>query len=178
MESTWMGQQVQSSTLSAAPSLETVEEAVFGNTDLWIDNSGAIGTTQITGTLMAAEINISDTGVREVPTADGTNYYTNIKYSRPSIDFSLTFELENVETAVSTARSKFESDTIQVFQIHVPGSGTSNVKFRFAGRYTDFGDYTNDNGNTSVQVGGRVIYSIADSLFFEMDVINSLATLP
>ena len=177
MEATWMGQQSQTSALTSSIALLDVQECVFGSTSIYIDASGGtVGSTQLNGVLMAAEINISDTGIREVPTADGTNYYSFHKFAMPTIEFSFTFELENTENAVQNARTAFKADDIKLFQLTIPG-GTSSVEFSWAGRYNSISSYSNDNGNTSVQLGGIATYSPTDSLFFEATVTNSRATL-
>lgn len=178
MGATWMGQQVSSSTLTPALSLLAVDEAVFSNTQVYLDDTGGtIGTTQLTGSVMSAEINIANTGIMEVPTADGTNYYTNHKIGRPEITYSLTLELESDNNYVSTQRTKFETDVIQLIQFTIPGTGSNSIEFRFAGRHTEFGDYSDNSGNTTVQIGGRVVHSTTDSLYFEADVINGRASL-
>ncbi|MEM7133431.1 MAG: hypothetical protein AAF702_44455 [Chloroflexota bacterium] len=178
MESTWMGQRLVPSTLTPALPLLDVEQALFGNTQLFIDPSGGtIGTTQLNGVLMQAEINCTNTGIQEVPTADGTNYYSQHKLVGPEMDFSLTFELEDTANAVDTARAAYRAQTPQLIQLLVPGTGGRSIRMRMTGRYTDFPSYTNDNGNTSVQIGGTVSYNSTDNLFFECQVINNRANL-
>lgn len=123
MESTWMGQQVTTGAMTGALALLDVEEILFANTALTIDASGGtIGTTAISGVMTAAEISISDTGIREVPTADGSSYFTQHKMTRPSVDFSITMELEDSEDAVETARAAHDNNTPQLIQMTATGS--------------------------------------------------------
>jgi hypothetical protein len=48
----------------------------------------------------------------------------------------------------------------------------------FAGIHDTIGDYTNSNGNTTVQITGHAVYSAADTLFWSATVVNAVATLP
>lgn len=178
MSANWFGRQPVSSTPTTLTTLQTVEEALLRKTSLFIDASGGtIGTTQKSGVLMGASIKVK-TGLVPVPVGDGQLYFAATKFVKPEITFSLTLELET-GNVVSTERTAFEANSIRLFKLSCDGSSASRkVVMQWAGKYDAFGAYENTDGNTTVTVEGHVVYSSADTRFFDIAVTNLLTTLP
>lgn len=181
ISSVWNAQQASPlAAFTAAIPAPTVKEAVFSSSKLYIDASGGtIGTTQILGTFMAAQIKVK-TGIIPVPVGDGNLYYTALKYTRPQVTFKFTYELEQdgATSRVATERAAYESKATQLFRIEVPGPSPRNLKIDIAGRYTKVGGYEKEgDGNTVVSFEGNGDYSSADALFFAITNINSVATM-
>lgn len=178
ISSSWIGRQKSTTTLTGALSLVTVEEALFGKTSLYIDASaGTVGTTQKTGVLSAASINVT-TGVVPVWTPDGLLYFAKHKFVKPEITFSFTLELENDSGVVAAQRAAWVAKTLQLFQLKIAGASTSEIKINLAGKYTSFGEYNNADGDTTIEASGKAYYSSTDSLFTSFIVTNSVATVP
>lgn len=182
MSATWQGQ--QDSALGggfAAATLPSVTEAVFGNTLFYVDDSGGtIGTTQYSGILMGATINVR-TGIVWVPAGDGNLYPIAHKFTRPEATFTLTFELEDGDAGtsfVAQERSKFKSESLRLIRLNVPGPGDLDLTIDFAAKYDRPGPYNNSDGNTTVEFEGHAVYSSADSLAFEIEVTNNDSAIP
>lgn len=181
MEATWMGQQlVTLATFTPAIALPTVKEAVFPNTKLYIDASGGtIGTTQVTGVLMAAQVKVK-TGIVAVPVGDGNLYYSAIKYTRPEVTFVITMELEqNSSTSrVATERAIYEAMGTRLIRLQVPGASSRDLKIDLSAKYTKVGAYKKEgDGNTTVDFEGYADYSSTDALYFTTTVTNSVASM-
>lgn len=179
LSSNWRGRQRTVTTLTAALSAPSVEDCLFEKTALYIDaTGGTIGTTQLSGVLRSAEISV-ETGNRTVRTAEGNQYYYAVKphAANPVITYSLQFELES-GSVVADERAIYESQAYRLFRLTCSGSSSRSMRISFAGRYTAVGDFTNADGNTVITLEGKAAYSSADSLFFDIRVINSVSALP
>lgn len=176
--STWVGRQKTTTTFTGALTLATVEEALFGKTTLYIDaTAGTVGTTAKAGVLTAAGVQVK-TGVMPVWTADGQLYFYKHKFARPEVTFNFSLELENDTSILVAQRAAWVAKTLQLFQLKIAGAGTSEIKVNMAGKYTSFGEYQNEDGNTVVEASGKAVYSSADALFATIIVTNSEVSVP
>jgi len=176
VSSNWRGRQKTVSTMTGSLGLTAVEEILFGKTKLYI-HASTIGTTIQTGVLLEASVTVN-TGIQPVFAADGTLYFTSHKITPPSLDFTLTVELENTATTVATERAFWKSQATRLIRLITTGSGSSGLTIDIAGKYTSVGGYQNSNGNTTVQLSGSAVYYPTTPLFFSFSVTNGLATLP
>lgn len=180
MSGTWFGRRPVTTTPTSLTTLVTVEEALIPKTLLYIDASGGtVGSTQKTGVFMGAQIRVK-TGLIPLPVGDGNLYHSTYKWTKPEITFTLTMELEKDGAAsmVSTERTAFTNRSVRLFKTNCTGSGSKAFAMTWAGVYDSVGDYTNSDGNTTVQLSGHAVYSSADTLFWTATVINTVATLP
>lgn len=180
MSATWIGRQVAVNALTASLTPPTVQIGLLPMTKLYIDaTGGTVGTTQKTGVLMGASIKRT-TGWRIVPVGDGSRLYTAIKMTKPEATFSLTLELQQ-DTGVSLVaaeRAFWRSKTIRQFRLEIDGEDVDHeLKLDWAGRYSAIGAYENADGNTVVTLEGRMIYSVADTLFMEAVLTNKIADM-
>jgi hypothetical protein len=96
ISSNWRGRQKTVEALTGSLSLTALEEILFGNTSVFIDAAGGtIGSTQKAGVLLEASVTVN-TGIMPVFTADGALTFTAHKITPPSLDFTLTMEVEDV----------------------------------------------------------------------------------
>jgi len=154
-----------------------VQEMLFGNTSFFIDaTGGTVGTTQESGVLLEASIQVN-TGIQPVFAADGTLYFTAHKIVPPSLEFTLTLELDSTANTVVTERAFWKSQATRLFQLSCPGTSSRAFVAKWAGKYTSVGSYQNSNGNTTIQLSGRAVYSSADALFFDFSVTNAVTAL-
>lgn len=177
--SNWRGRQRTGGiTLTGALSAPAVEDMLFPSTTLYIDaTGGTMGTTSVAGVLRSAEISVN-TGNREVRTAEGNQYFYAVKphAAPPEITFSLQMELES-GSVVNDERAIFESQAFRLIQLSIAGTSSRSCVISMAGRYTAIGDFTNADGNTVVTLEGKCAYSSADTEFFDITVINNVASL-
>lgn len=179
MSATWVGRQLSATTPTSLSTLVNVSEvALLPRTKLYIDaTGGTVGSTQKTGVLMGADMTVR-TGWQIVPVGDGNLYFAAIKSTRPEVTFSITLELESGDTAADE-RVIYESDAVRLFKLELDGSDVNHeMTIEWAGKYDSIGDYSNSDGNTTVQLSGHGVYSATDSLFWEAQVINQVATIP
>jgi hypothetical protein len=178
MTGTWFGRTPVTGTATSLATLQTVEEALLMMTKVYIDaTGGTVGSTQKSGVLMGANMKVK-TGLVPVMTGDGNMYFSTHKFTMPEVTFSLTLELES-SGVVAAERAIYEANAVRLFQLTCDGSSAARqFEIRWAGKYDKINDYTNSNGNTTVQLDGHAVYSSADTLYWEMDVTNGLATIP
>ena len=159
-------------------SLQTVEEALFSKTSLFIDaTGGTIGSTQETGVLVAASFDFTS-GVVPVFTGDGQLYFTAHKFIRPALNFTITLELESTDTTVKEERDAYEANSIRLIQLNCDGTSNRNLTIDMAAKYDSVGTYQDDNGNTTVQLSGHAVLSTTDSEYFTAVITNALSALP
>lgn len=178
MSANWFGRQPVTGTPTTLTTLQTVEEALLLKTKVYIDaTGGVVGTTNKAGVLMGASMKVK-TGLVPVMTGDGNLYFTTHKFTLPEVTFSMTLELES-GGVVAAERAIYESNAVRLFQLTCDGSSAARqVLIKWAGKYDKINDYTNSNGNTTVQLDGHAVYSSTDALYWQMDVTNGLATIP
>lgn len=180
MSATWFGKRPVTTTPTALTTLVAVEEAKLPMTLLYIDaTGGTVGTTQKLGVLMGAQVRVK-TGLQPVPVGDGSLSITAYKWTKPEVTFTLTLELQEDTgvSMVSTERTAFTNQTVRLFKTSCSGTSSRSFVMTWAGVYDSVGDYTSNNGNTTVQLSGHAVYSSADTLFWGATVINGVATLP
>lgn len=177
VSSNWRGRQKTVAAMTGSLSVAAVEEMLFGKTVLYIDaTGGTVGTTQKTGVLLEASLDV-ETGIQPIHTADGVLYFSSHKIVPPSLEFSITLELENDSGVVAAERAFLASQAIRLFQLTCTGTSSRSFTAKWAGKYTSIGAYQNSNGNTTVQLSGNAIYSSTDALFFDFAVTNNVASL-
>lgn len=177
LASNWRGRQKTVAAMTGSLSVAAVEEMLFGKTSFYIDaTGGTVGTTQKTGVLLEASIEV-ETGLQPIHTADGVLYFTSHKIVPPSLEFSITLELESDSGVVAAERVFLGSQAIRLFQITCAGTSGRTFTGKWAGKYTSIAAYQNSNGNTTVQLSGKAYYSSTDSLFFDFSVTNNVAAL-
>lgn len=181
MAAEWVGAQLSNTTPTSLTTQVAVQEALLARTSLFIDaTGGTIGSTQKSGVLMGADLTIN-TGVAYVPVGDGNLYYSALKFTPPSIEFSLTFELEDDSgtSLVDIERAIYASDAVRLIRLDIDGSDSDRqVRVDMAAKYDSVGGYDNADGNTTVTFTGHVVNSTTDSQFFDVTVTNKVASLP
>lgn len=176
MQSVWTGRQMTQAAFTAALTAPTVNEARFAHTKLYIDaTGGTIGTTQKTGVLMSANVNVT-TGLMPVPVGDGNLNFTLTKWTQPEITFSITMELEDT-SVVAQERVFYRSNTQRLIRLLVDAGANLKFQIDLEAKYDSVGDYTNSDGNTTVTLEGHAVASSVDNLAATFTVTNGAATL-
>lgn len=179
IESTWNGRQKTPTAFTGSLSVPSVEEAIFGKTQFYIDaGGGTIGSTAIVGVLKSVEINVT-TGLQAVPTGD-TNAlaFAAVKQIPAEITYSISIELENTTGVVAAERAAYEAQTTRLIRLKCNGTSSRMFQVDFAGRHTSVQPYQNEDGNTIVTFEGEARYSSTDALFCEFTVINGVSSIP
>lgn len=183
----WVGRQVTNVSFTGALSAPTVEDIITGKGAFYIDAvGGTIGTTAITGTLLAWELDVT-TGWRGKWTVDAGQLYFNFHYfDIDSFDatLSMTFEHDANATAQKTL---FRANTPRLFRINIPGSAlTTNgttysyktLRIDAAAMYTEFEALDAEDGNSIVNVTAQIGYNPTAAKGLEIVVVNELTSVP
>lgn len=172
----WVGRQRTASALTSL-SVPTVEEMLFQKTTVYLDDSGGIiGSTALNGVVLDASINVSNTGLVPVFTADGQLYFATHKRVKPEATVTMTLEL-NSDDDVATIRAKRDAKTVQLLRFSVAGTSSRAATLDYAVQWDTVGTVQDSDGNATVQVAGTVVYSSTDSLFMEPTVTINAASL-
>lgn len=92
LSANWRGRRVQPGTFTGAVSLISVEEILFSNGALYIDDiGGTVGTTAITDTLLSWSFQFTS-GIKTFLTTDGGLEFNGIDYTRQSATLEMTFK--------------------------------------------------------------------------------------
>jgi hypothetical protein len=175
-----VGRQVSLSTFTGALSVAAVEEALFSKTKLYIDaGGGTIGTTQKSNTLLDAEVTIT-TGLQPVFTGDGELYFSFAKRVMPEFVLTITFEHDASSVAEKAA---WRAQTTRLVRMECLGSalGTPDTETNkrltidVAGRWESFEALDEADGNDIVRGTLRGRYSSADTLYFQIVLVNEIA---
>lgn len=186
MSATIMGRQValQAFTSSTAAAVPTVSEILTSKGKVYVDSTTAtIGTTQITNEILSGSLKITS-GIRAVPTADGTLVFSFIKGVRPEVVLTLTFEhstfakAEKVYWRTGTPRQyrlSFDGPALAT-----AGSTYSTKKFiaNLAGTYEKFSALEDSDGDDTITATLRCGYNSTAALFANFVVVNELSSLP
>lgn len=180
MSATWIGRRVSANPLTPALAVPQVQVAVLPMTKLYLDSAtGTVGTTQMSGVLMAASIKRT-TGWRAVPVGDGSRLFAGIKQLMPETTFSLTIELEQDAgvSLVASERAAWRSRTSRQFRLAIDGDDADHkLRIDWSGYYTAIGAYENADGNTTVTLEGAMTYNAAKNLFMTAVLTNQVADL-
>jgi hypothetical protein len=178
VEGTWQGRQVVVAAFTDALTLTDLEQSMFQNSVLYLDNVGdSVGTTSISGVMSACTINVQ-TGVQRVFTPNGTLSFTSVKFVKPVITGSFTFELEGtvaVPGKVIAERAAFTAGTPRLVRVKTTGTASQYWQFDAAIVYTSFGTYENADGDTTVTAEWEARYEPTTALFAKFDVANTVA---
>lgn len=184
MSANWIGREVTPSTFTGSIALPTVEEILFSKTKLYIDAiAGTIGTTQISDTLLSANLNVV-TGFRPVPTGDGNLFYSlHALKQRPEVLLTITFEHDANSLAEIV---NWRAETPQLLELICEGSAVASAGTLYTyktliidltGRWESFEKIGEQDGNDVVTGIFRAGYHATPASFAEITVVNELATI-
>lgn len=177
VESTWQGRQVVLDTATADLTLEDLEPSYFQNSVLYIDEpAGTIGSTAIYGVMTACTINV-ETGVQRVWTPNGQLYFNGIKFVKPVITGSFTYELDGTGAGhVVTERAKYTAGTQRLARVKTTGTSNRYWQLDAAIYYTAFATYENQDGDTVVTAEWEARYNSTAAKFAGFAVQNLVSS--
>lgn len=177
IESVWEGRQVVLDTMTADLTLVDLEQSMFQNSVLYVDEpAGTLGTTSITGVMSACTIKVQ-TGVQRVFTPSGQLYFTGVKFVKPVITGSFTYELEGTGAGhVVTERAAYTAGTSRLVRVYTTGTSSQFWRFDAAIVYTGFGTYENSDGDTTVTAEWEARYNSTAAKFAGFAVQNLVET--
>lgn len=183
MSATLKGRQATDAEYTDALTLATVEEILAAKGTLKIDDSGGtIGTTAKTGTLLGGTIEI-DTGLRPVPVGDGSCYFSSTTQVGPRVTGSFTFRHDATGEA---ELGKARTESVRLVRLQFDGSALSTagstystkaLRIDMAIQYTEIPELSEDDGDDTIVLPWRQVYSSADSLGMSITVVNNTQTL-
>lgn len=176
----WAGRQV-SKTTATGSAVPTVEEMLFSKTKMYVDAvSGTIGSTQLTDTLLDANISFT-TGWIPVWTADGDLFFSFHKMTKPEIVMNVTFEHN---TSAVAEKDAWIAETPRLIRLMVEGSALSssatgtatdtvkNVQIDMAGKWERFEPLDDQDGNDTISATFRARYNSTGAEFCDIRVVN------
>lgn len=177
------GRQVALQAFTGSLALATVETIIFGGGKLYIDAiGGTIGTTLQSNTLLEMGLEIN-TGVVPVWTIDN-KYFSLHKIANPEVVLTLTFEHDTVSKA---EKVKWRAGTSSLIQLKFEGSnvatpGTTYSKktllANLAGQWEKFAALGDQDGNDVLTGTFRSKYDVTAARWFDLVVVNELASIP
>jgi hypothetical protein len=175
----WIGRQVSLCSFTTSITPPTVEEILFGKSVLYIDTAGSIGTTTKASTLLAYELNVSDTGIEPVWTGDSNALYFAFTKTTPA-NATLTMTFEHDSTSVAE-KAAWRAETERALRLLTVGSalttstGTAHTTKKLIidcyGKWESFDKIGEKNGNDIVVGKLRVSYSETASAMASITVI-------
>ena len=186
MQANWLGRQMSLSTFTGALTPPTVVEALFGNAKLYIDaTAGTIGTTLKSNTLLEFTLELV-TGWMPRWTAAGALYFDRAVWTGTQMDAKLRIRFEHDATSVAE-KAAWRAQNIRLLRLNVDGptlttAGTTyqkkTLRIDLAGKWNKFEKLGEDNGNDVVEGEFQGRYSVSDSLYGRVLVVNEVAVLP
>lgn len=183
MSGTIQGRQATNTTFTGALSVPTVEEILFQTGKLYIDAvGGTIGTTLKSNTFMGLSFEYV-TGIKPVWAGDGNLYFSFHKFIKPVAKFDITFEHDATAVAEKT---NWRNQTPRLIRIQFEGSnlttgGTTyqkkTMRLDLCGKWTKFDKIDELDGNDIVKASFQARYNSTAAKFFNMLVVNEVATL-
>lgn len=171
------------SAFTTTATIPTVEEILFQQGVLYIDNaSGTIGTTQVSATFLDFELDMK-TGFKGVATGDGRLDFTFVKGTKPTGTLKVTFEHNASATA---ERDNWLAKTARLIRIKVQGSALTTAAtytnktliIDVAGKWSKFDAMKDDAGNDTVTGNFEIGYDSTYGGVGQILVVNQLASLP
>lgn len=186
VSATMEGRTVATTDFTAGISIPTVESILFTNGTLYIDPStDASGTTQVSNTLFAVDLNVMS-GWRGYPAADGRTDFSFVKRTKEEITCSVTFEHNASAVAEKAAwrnqternmRLKFTGNALSSTDVGATYD-TKALVIDMLGKWESFDSLTDQDGNDQVTGLFRVGYSSGAATKGDFTIVNELATLP
>lgn len=182
MSANWRGRQVSKATFTAnVTTPATVEEILFGKGKLYIDSvSGAIGTTQVTNTLLGASLSVN-TGWIPKYSADGNLYFSWAQLTKPEILLNVTFEHN---ASAVTEKDAWIAKTPRQLRLQFDGSALTTagtfayktLRIGLAGLWESFDSISDMDGNDIITGTFRAGYDPTCAKFAEIKVVNETAS--
>jgi len=175
---TWRGRQVtQGITFTAALTLPAIEEILFNEGKLYIDDSeGTIGTTQVSSSFKEFSLKVT-TGWAAKTTGDGELYFTFHEMTRPAITLDITAE-HTSDWDSAGEKAKWAAESWRLVRLQFDGTSSRQLTLDVAGKWDKF-NAIEDGDGTRVLTGTMTVEdSSADSLFAEFEVKCALASVP
>jgi hypothetical protein len=176
-------QQLAPGTKTAALALPAIEIALFPKSKLFIDAiGGTVGSTQITGTFLAADITY-DSGLLRKYTGDGSLDYTFTYLSEPKITGSILFE--HNATGV-TQKATWRAQTAKLMRIQILGNALTSagttytyktINLDFAMKFTKVDPIGEENGNNTVLAHFTSKYNTTAATRGTITVVNERANI-
>ena len=168
----------------AVATVPLVEEILFNLTTAFIDDeNGAFGATQVEGVLTNATLNV-ETGWQALFTADGSLVYSNIKQRAPEIMLNVTLEMTAAVAAAE--RENYRTSVPRLIRLVLEGSELTTEGIAYAnkvliidlaGKWDKFDPLGDDDDDDIITSVFRCRYNAESASFFEMVLVNEVATL-
>jgi len=183
---TWEGRQVVDTTFTAPLTPIDVEEILFNEIQLYIDDtSGTIGTTPKADSLLGFRLTV-DTGWQAVRGADGTLYFSSLKNVGGTAELELTIEHDTLATA---ERILMRTGVIRLVRLEADGAAlatagttytykTLRIDFEGTWKAESFRTLSDENGDNIVTGTLRHVRDVeTDDIGVQLVLVNERDSL-
>jgi len=174
------GRKMTAASFTGGLSAPSVESIPFQGFKLYIDDeSGTIGSTEKSNTLISARYRIT-TGLVPARYGSGSLDFTSYIEQFKNVELEMTFAFNS---GAETERTKFDGETMRLVRLEAEGSvigGSTKKKLTldFCGIYTDFGTLDERDGEDVVTVRMSGQRGTNYTKLFEIEVVNAVSSLP
>jgi hypothetical protein len=182
---TLTGRQATDGEFTGAVAIPTVEEIIWSMGKLYIDAvGGTIGSTQKTATWLGIDLKIK-TGWGARWSGDGSLYFNHLAQTGPDISGTLTLEHDATgEAEIAAARAKTPRLVRMIWEsptaFAAPGTVYTHKTFTLdmVLQYTKVPPLSEKDGNDTLALPFRAVYSSTAALYAKAVVVNALTALP
>lgn len=177
MTATWIGRQVTATAATGSLSIPAVEEILFQQAKLYIDDSGgSVGSTQVSNSMKSFTFTVT-TGWKAEFTGEGELYFSFAKLVKP--DVKMTFVAEHTSDWDSAGeKGNWDGSTVRLVRVQIDGTSSRQLTIDVAGIWNKFQPLSDLDGNTVItgELWGK--NSSDDSLYCDIEIKNALSALP
>jgi len=183
LSANWLGRQVTNTTFTSL-SVASVEDILFGNGALAIDNQGGtFGNTAVSSTLLDIDLDYK-TGLTPIWTANYL-YFDTAQNTGPEIVLTMTY-LHN--SSAVTEKTAWRNETVRKIQLKWTGSAltvgtggstytTKTVIVNLPGKYEKFDAIADQDGNDIVKCTFKSRYNVSDATAGAFIVVTKNSSL-
>lgn len=177
-----LGGEVTPTTFTPALTLEDVETILFQKATFYIDGeSGTIGTTQVSDTLLGINLDIKG-GKNQRWTGDGSLSPSHLGQDMPEVTLEVTFEHDGNSTA---EKANWRSLVTRLIRVEIEGSALTTagdwvnklLRIDLAGKWSKFDKLDEQDGNDIIAGTLTAKPSNTAGLFGEILVVNEVTAL-
>ena len=184
ISATMEGRAVGTTDFTTGISVPSVEYVLFTKGTLYIDPSTDMGTTQVSQTLFAVDLNVT-TGWKGYHAADGQTYFSFAKWTGSDIVLNVTFEHN---TSAVAEKAAWRAQTERAIRLQFDGEDltttdagatydTKALRVDLWGKWESFAALTDEDGNDHVTGVFRAGYSATGGNKAIFTVANETASL-
>lgn len=177
--------------LTPSIAVPTVEDALFGNSKLYLDPvAGPIGTTQVVNQFLGFEVTFEGVWVPKF-TGDGNLYWSFAIFANKKVTGKITVEHDTIASGTGGIKAHFRAQTPRLLRIDVigalyatPGTGTTftgghkGLRIDLPIKWTNPGELGDTDGNDTITAEFTSKYNSTFAGAGSLTICNEVSALP